>query len=424
MSLRLRRGSSGEGGGGPAAPEFGPTNGMQWVRDHATPGTITVPGDAIEFVSQADLVTKVAANPSNTNFKSLPGQVYAWTSIFQESVKHPNIYWLPGAIIDGQNNSTSGITGFSTEPGTVGMNMYGGEFRNFWRVFSMNGNCKFEDALVHDCYEKGFNFGGNSNRASRITVHTCGRYNFSMNNTGYATGNILEFVQSYNGNSRLLDPTIDAGGSKMLNQDGLQVRYCWIHNNNGSGLWWDGNNRNVQVFENVCEDNTSWGIFYELGFGGTSIYRNAAFNNANNSGASSGFGTGQILTSGADATATGSPSFIDIYQNWVDGDGTQVQMGVVNHTGHGLSKGTHYHDNDVWDRGTALGRMTGVVSTNGTVPLTDDNTFVNDHYHVLTGQTGAAKFMFGTDQNLAANRQTFTQWKAAGRDTAGTLVSI
>jgi len=430
VSLRIRRGGGSAGPPPPPPPpatEFGPINGPQWVRDHATPGTITVPGGAIQFTSEADLVTKVAANPSNSNFVSLSGGYYPWTSQYQETTKHPNIYWLPGTVVDGQNNSSSGITGFTSEPGSVGFTMYGGEFKNFWRVFSMNGSCKLEDALIHDCYEKGFNFGGNSNRVSRSIVHSCGRYNFSMfTSSGYATGNVLEYVQSYNGNTRLLDPSIDAGGSKMIAQDGLQVRYCWAHDNYGSGLWWDGNNRNVQVSQNVCENNNRWGIFYELGFGGTNIYRNACFNNANNRAAADGFGTAQLLSSGCDATSTGNFPFIDIYQNWIDGDGTQIQMGIVNHPGHGTSKGTHYHDNDVWDRGTSRGRMTGLSSSAGTIPLdpASDNTWENNHYHVLTGQTGVDKFMWGTDQNVTTNWQTFTQWKAAGRDDTGTLVTI
>lgn len=422
MSLRIRRG--GAGGTPPPPPPpppnvFGPTDGPPWVRSHATPQPITVPPTAIEFISEADLISKVAANASNTNFKSLPGANYAWTTTFQETTKSPNIYWLPGAIIDGQNNSASGITGFTSEPGSTGFQMYGGEFKNFWRVFSMNGNCILEDAVIHDCYEKGFNFGGNNNRVSRTVVSACGRYGFNANAaSGYATGNVIEFVQAYGNLTRALDPRVDAGCSKLLNQDGLIVRYCWIHDNFGAGLWWDGNNRNVQVLENVCENNLLWGIFYELGFGGTNIYNNAAFGNATGT---SDFGTGQILTSGADATASGSTPYIDIYNNWVDGDGTQVQIGVMNHTGHGLAKGTHYHDNDVFDHGTTLRRMAGVCSTNGTVPLTDDNTFENNHYHVLTGQTGAQKFVFGTDQNVG---QTFAQWQTAGRDDTGTMVTI
>ena len=420
MTLRLRRGGTATGGA-PSPPEFGPTNGPQWVRDHAVPGSINVPPGAIQFTSNADLLTKIAANPVGTDFKSVGGTVYPWTQMVQTPLQAPNIYLLPGTIIDGQNESVSGITAFSAEGagGAGSMKIYGGEFRNLYRAFSMLNNCIFEDAEVHNCFEVGFNMGGSNNRATRIYAHTNGRYNFSMFPSIYQTGNIVEFCHMRNGLTRILDPRIDAGCTKMHHQDGAIYRYNWIEGNNGAGLWWDGVNKNLQIYENVSENNLLWGFFYELGYGGTKLYRNAAFGNANGI---PDFGTGQILTSGADGTVEGSPAYIDIYHNWIDGNGTQVQMGVVNHSGHGLSKATHYHDNDVWDHGTTLGRMTGVVSTNGTVPLTDDNTFVNNHYHTLSGQTGAAKFMFGTDQDLAGNRQTFTQWKAAGRDTTGTLV--
>lgn len=425
MSMRMRRGSTGGTPPGPPPATYGPVEGPQWVRDNAAPQTITVPPGAIEFTSRADLVTKIAANPAGTDFKSLASTVYTWSQPLQESVKAPRLYFLPGAIVDGFNNSVSGIVAFSSEPGAAGIHIRGGEFRNFNRVFSMNGNSVFEDATAYNCFDKVFNFGGSNNRATRVYAHSGGRYNISMFSPSYGIDNVLEHCHIANGNTRGLDPTVDAGGTKFLIQDGLICRYNWVENNNGSGLWWDGNNRNLQIYDNVCEDNDRWGIFYELGFGGTVIHHNALFDNANNTQASSGFGTAQLLSSGSDATTGGGDtSIIDIYNNWIDGDGTQVQMGVMNHSGHGLAKGTHYRDNDVWDRGTVTGRMAGVVSTNGPIPLTDDNTFEDNHYHVLSGQLSAAKFRFGDSQNDATQAQTFTQWKAAGRDDTGTMVAI
>ena len=59
----------------------------------------------------------------------------------------------------------------------------------------------------------------------------------------------------------------------------LVWRGNWVHHNIGNGLWMDYNVRNVTFEDNLIEDNTAIGIFYEVSWDGI-IRHNVVRNNA------------------------------------------------------------------------------------------------------------------------------------------------
>lgn len=61
-------------------------------------------------------------------------------------------------------------------------------------------------------------------------------------------------------------PFWGAGGAKWVQSDGLVVRGCNSHDNDGPGLWTDINNINVTYDGNTCYNNTFCGIFQEIGY--------------------------------------------------------------------------------------------------------------------------------------------------------------
>src|SRR5262245_30448930 len=404
MSMRIRRGGGPAGGGPPPSQTYGPTNGVQSVRDGTAPQAVTDPGGGVTFTTWADLNTKIGLNPLGTKFVHAQGGVINDVNFqLNTTSKEPKIYFLGVAgstatVLDGQNESALGITAVNAGNRTE---IYGGEWKNLWRGVSMDGTaCVLQDAIIHNCYQQAFNFGtGNNTRATRVYAHTNGNYN--LQSSAPNSGCVLEYCHVRNGNTRNL-PNVasDAGAMKVsTGAHDFTLKFCWFETNNGPGIWFDGSNYNISIFENVSESNVATGIFYELGLGGTTIHHNYI---ANNAGGFNDFGTANLLLSGANGQGGGSDAQIECNNNLSDGDGTQVQMGIVNHAGHGLSTGAYFHDNDVFDRGATFSRSIGLASTAGTTPLqpSANNVFQSNRYHVKAGQTGAAGFVWGVNQSI------------------------
>lgn len=417
----MRRGGITSLGGGGPSQVYGPTAGVPEVRAGTAVQAVTDPGGGVTFTTWNDLAGKIAANPSGTTFVHAQGGVINDVTFqINTTTKAPKIYFLGVAgstatVLDGQNETSGGITALSAGDQTE---VYGGEWKGLWRGIAMEGSaCVIQDNVIHNCWLKGFNFGvGIGCRATRVYVHSNGDYNLSSSG---GNGHILEYCHIANGNTRNLPINVDAGAMKFAaGAHDFVVRNNWVEGNNGPGIWCDGFLYNMSISENVVENNIFTGIFYELSYGGTSIHHNAVLNNAPNT---NDFGSGNLMSSGSDATVQGSDQQIEINNNLIDGNGTQVQMGIINHSGHGLSKGTYFHDNDVTDRGAAFSRSVGLITTNGTVPLdpASNNLFASNRYHVPSGQTGAAGFAWGTNQST--DIKTFTQWQAVPQDAGATI---
>jgi acetyltransferase-like isoleucine patch superfamily enzyme len=106
------------------------------------------------------------------------------------------------------------------------------------------------------------------------------------------------------------------------------VRGNEVHDNYGSGLWWDAYNRNAQVYGNVIRDNRNWGIFWELSYGGAKIYDNTLIGNGIGDGTANWYNNVQLLVSCSD----GSVGAIEIYDNTIDG--AAYPLGLINHSHH------------------------------------------------------------------------------------------
>lgn len=59
----------------------------------------------------------------------------------------------------------------------------------------------------------------------------------------------------------------EAGGMKFVYSNGLTVRRCWVHDNGGPGIWFDGHSTDAQIVGNTVEDNDGPGIDYEINRG-------------------------------------------------------------------------------------------------------------------------------------------------------------
>lgn len=55
-----------------------------------------------------------------------------------------------------------------------------------------------------------------------------------------------------------------AGGLKLLRTIDLRLGDNFVHDNQGPGIWLDGNNRDALIFGNIIESNTGKGVSYEI----------------------------------------------------------------------------------------------------------------------------------------------------------------
>ena len=165
------------------------------------------------------------------------------------------------------------------------------------------------------------------------------------------------------------------------------VRRNEVHDNYGAGLWWDGYNKNAQVYGNVVYDNRNWGIFYELSYGGTKIHDNTLTATASATGRRTGAANVQLLVSTSDGSVGAG---IEIYGNTIDG--AAYPLGLLNHSsGTPLTRQVYVHDNVMTLRAPTT--RVGAVVYQGSTELFDaaaGNRFDHNTYRVLdrTARTG------------------------------------
>lgn len=72
----------------------------------------------------------------------------------------------------------------------------------------------------------------------------------------------------------------EAGATKLkYTIGGSRFERNWVHHNLGPGPWWDIDNRDAVIVDNLVEENTVKGIFYEISHGRTLMARNIVRNN-------------------------------------------------------------------------------------------------------------------------------------------------
>ncbi len=91
----------------------------------------------------------------------------------------------------------------------------------------------------------------------------------TISDTEIARNGQLDFDWAWEGGASKLKYTL--GGSRFERN--------WVHHNIGPGPWWDIDNRDAVIVDNLVEENTVKGIFYEISYGRTLIARNLVRNN-------------------------------------------------------------------------------------------------------------------------------------------------
>jgi parallel beta-helix repeat protein len=205
------------------------------------------------------------------------------------------------------------------------------------------------------------------------------------------------------------DPLWDAGGMKVTYSNGIIFRRVYSHHNNGPGLWYDINNQNSLLEDNIVEFNTKAGIFYEISMNGI-IRRNTVTGN----------GTTDANHTGANILVSASRD-VQVYENTVSGSHGIIalqeargnnSLGQVNQV-----VNLNVHDNMVTVvAGKRSGMLDFISSTDGSAMLSGRNNVFNNNSYTITGNT--LPFYPG---NLSAVSKT--AWQGFGQDVGSTFTT-
>jgi parallel beta-helix repeat protein len=371
-----------------------------------------------------DLQARIESRPRGTTFCFAKG-LYLLSGTIWTGRKFPTLDLRAGAVIDGQNGGFIGITGPDGPADKPGTTILGGVFQHFGNagapswvsplIVRRNGVVKGTE--FKENFNKGLAIQGSNARVSYVDTHHNGRYGLVVtrpcDGCPGPVGVIVEDSEIAFNNTRQLSTSDAAGGTKFSGgTDGMIVRGNEVHDNYGSGLWWDGFNRNAQVYGNVIRDNRNWGIFWELSYGGAKIHDNTLTGNGIGDGMANWYNNVQLLVSCSD----GSVGRIEIYDNTIDG--AAYPLGLINHSGHPLrTAGAYVHHNRMTLRSS--GDEVGAVAYDGLTELFSkaaNNRFDSNTY-LVPDPSGA---YWAWDGQML----TWSQWQAAGNDLHGAVQAI
>jgi parallel beta-helix repeat protein len=350
--------------------------------------------------------------------------VYQLSRTVWTGTKFPRLDLRAGAVIDGQNGAFVGINGADAPGDQRGTVILGGVFQHFGNAAAptwvspvvVGRNWVVVGTEFTENFNAGLAIQGDRARVSRVNTHHNGRYGLVVNGPcggcpGPA-GVIIEDSEIAFNNTRQLSVIGDAGGTKFSGGTrGMIVRHNDVHDNYGSGLWWDTNSRNAKVYRNRISGNRNCGILYETSFGGTKIHHNTLTDNATGASSVDWMLNVQLSIASSDGSRGGRGG-IEIYANTIGGDA--YPLGLVTHAGRPSTKQVKVHDNMLILR--AASSRVGGADASGTGEMfspSAGNRFRANTYRVLDPQ---AAYWVWNGETL-----TWARWQALGHDSKGAV---
>lgn len=124
-------------------------------------------------------------------------------------------------------------------------------------------------------------------------------------------GLLIDGVSAVGNNYAEFDPGWDAGGIKILTSTGSVVRNSTISGNNGFGLWFDWDNKDVVVSQNRILDNARAGLFYEASY--DALIRDNLIASNNDSGDTGDLWSADlVITSSSNVLVSGNTVISDV----------------------------------------------------------------------------------------------------------------
>jgi parallel beta-helix repeat protein len=352
--------------------------------------------------------------------------VYQLSGTVWTGSKFPRLDLRAGAVIDGQDGAFVGINGAGAPGDQRGTVILGGVFQHFgneaapWASPVIVGrNWVVVGSEFKDNFNAGLGIQGDGARVSRINTHHNGRYGLvvteACGDCPGPAGVVIEDSEIAFNNTRQLSVIGDAGGTKFSGGTrGMIVRHNDVHDNYGSGLWWDTNSRNAKVYGNRIYDNRNCGILYEMSLGGTKIHHNTLIDNGIGDGTVDWTVNVQLSIASSDGSRGGRGG-IEIYANTIGGDA--YPLGLVTHAGRPSTKQVHVHNNVLILR--AASSRVGGADASGTGEIfspSAGNRFRSNTYRVLDPN---AAYWVWKGETL-----TWGQWRSLGHDSNGAVKRV
>lgn len=354
-----------------------------------------------------NLQLKINARPQGTTFCLEKGTYLLRQGVLVKS--YDRIIGEPGTVLDGQNVVVTGLWGYGGSLGQKNVVIRGIGLRNFrgeaisagWNWLVSRSNIR--NSTVGIVISNGIVLRDNRIHHNRRIGVTGGPVN----------GALIERNQIDHNNTARNDVGVHAGGAKIIGGSAgsskLVWRGNWVHHNIGNGLWMDYNVRNVTLEENLVEDNTAIGIYYEVSWNGI-IRNNAVRNNASIYAGKSCFWGSQIHVNNSQN--------VEIYGNTVRStDGANGICAVdIDRTATAPAStkvaDLYVHDNVVRMR---LSSHTGLVGRAASYGATANNRFVDNTYYV----TATSRRHWDWSTYPVA----WSTWRDYGNDTPGKLLT-
>jgi hypothetical protein len=229
------------------------------------------PGDNIQ--------AQVNANPTGTHFYLQAGTYHA------QAVQPKHDQWFIGVGTVVMNGDATALFAFSGIPGGTGgqrVKLSNLEITNYSppardaviRPYGAAYDWVLEDLKVHTNAQWGVRC-DNGWQMRRLRIYNNGVMGIGG---GGNSNTILEDSYIYGNNTSHADSHWEAGGSKFLYASGMTVRNNFWYDNDGPGIWFDGNTNGATITGNACYDNYGPGIDWEIN-GAALIENNWTSNN-------------------------------------------------------------------------------------------------------------------------------------------------
>ena len=397
------------------------------------------------IISGGDLIAQLNAAASGKVIQINAGTYVAsggWNP------KNNQFIYANGSVIINGNNAVPVFAVFYNTAATgvilSGLRITG--FTDFALYFS-GGSIIMKDCEVDTNGSAGTISGGlNGYHASTIVLDNCHFHHNKTYNIAGGSGSTLriiggEYNHGFTDTSGAINPNAGDGVFKHVHSSGDYIVGANIHDNQGSGLWWDGNNGNVYVCLCTLTNNYGDALFCEINDaafvgGNDNLQGNLdnsgfshrwLFNTLSGNGypAHTWFPTGNLYPA---TMYVAKSDKIEMAYNWIDGGSHALTLDyqVDRPQGHNLAN-ISFHDNDVRLRETGpnddtlIGRVGFLNSFTGSSYALTNVVINNNHYYIDHDDANWTHFMNYSGTSTVS--KTFAQWQALGWDLNSTKSS-
>jgi hypothetical protein len=277
------------GGASPPPPPAEPTREMAAICGNQAPGPAEAPAGAVvvDAAVVGDLVAKTKANPPGSTFWLTSGVHTLGTHEYdQVAAKDGNTYiGGPGAIVDGRSVNQYAFTTTASDVTIRHLTIRG--FAPPADQGVVNHDSGNGWIVEHNTIEENRGaalMAGDGQQVRFNCLRNNGQYGINAYQPGNGiTGLVVERNEIVGNNTddwETRNPGCGCtGGAKFWAVDRADIRWNWVHDNRGPGLWADTNNNDFLIEGNLIEDNDGEALFYETSYNlvmrGNVLNRNA-----------------------------------------------------------------------------------------------------------------------------------------------------